>query len=204
MAKTASVREEPVQLQVLTDNYRLRLPWQYVAFFQAMLLSTMFNNVDKAKERPNNRPLAIVFLSTPFPYEMMHSPSMTSNVPVTKTLLNVLCVWDPQIQGCKASSPRGRGLLELLLLLLCCFFLLMGHEKGLARLCDMSRALTLTVCVCVCLPGSVCERPLHTDPICLVAGHGLGKCVQAKNSHTAQRSNYEPPLRDGEGGRTRG
>lgn len=32
-----------------------------------MLLSTMFNNVNKAKERPNNRPLAIAFLSPPFP-----------------------------------------------------------------------------------------------------------------------------------------
>lgn len=45
--------------KVLTDNYRLWLPWQYVAFFQAMLLSTKFNAVNKAKERPNNRPLAI-------------------------------------------------------------------------------------------------------------------------------------------------
>lgn len=27
----------------------------------------MFNNVNKAKERPNNRPLAIAFLSPPFP-----------------------------------------------------------------------------------------------------------------------------------------
>lgn len=38
-----------------------------ICFFQAMLLSTMFNNVNNAKERPNNRPLAIPFLSLPFP-----------------------------------------------------------------------------------------------------------------------------------------
>lgn len=57
------------------------------------------------------------------------------------------------------------------------------------------------LCVCVYMfVGSVCVCVLHTDPICLVAGHSLGKCVQAKNSHTAQRSNYEPPLREGEGG----
>lgn len=53
--------------KVLTDNYRLWLPWQYVSFFQAMLLTTMFNNMNKAKERPHNRPLAIAFLYSPFP-----------------------------------------------------------------------------------------------------------------------------------------
>lgn len=59
-----------------------------------------------------------------------------------------------------------------------------------------ARCVQRTNALCMC----VCVSFLRTDPICLVAGHSLGKCVQAKNSHTAQRSNYEPPLRDGEGG----
>lgn len=49
----------------------------------------------------------------------------------------------------------------------------------------------------------MCVCPLCTEPICLVAEHSLGKCVQGKNSHTAQRSNYEHPLGEGEGGRIR-
>lgn len=79
-------------------------------------------------------------------------------------------------------------------------------------LCPAHQRVCACACMheCVCVPvrvglqGCLCVR---TDPICLVAGHSLGKCVQAKNSHTAQRSNYEPPLRDrevGRGGWTRG
>lgn len=54
------------------------------------------------------------------------------------------------------------------------------------------------LCGCFCV--SMCVCPLHTDPICLVAGHSLGKCIQAKNSHTAQRTNYEHPLGEGRRG----
>ena len=41
--------------KVLSDNYWLWLPWQYVSFFQDMLLTTMFNNVNKAKNNKQTK-----------------------------------------------------------------------------------------------------------------------------------------------------
>lgn len=80
---------------------------------------------------------------------------MTSNVPVTKTRLNVLCIWDPQTQGYRASSQRPRANQTF-------FLLLATQEKDLAWACDMSLGpvhsvwmfLGKLVCVCVCVsPG---------------------------------------------------
>lgn len=115
--------------------------------------------------------------SLPLSPKMMYSPLMTSNVPVTKTLLDVASVSDTWIQGCKASC-RGWALLKLLLFLLCCFFLINGAWEGSGKaVWHVPYAPTHCVCVCVCVlcvqtPSvwwsdtvweSVCKRRIHTQ-----------------------------------------
>lgn len=148
----------------------------------------MFSNVNKATKRPSNRPLVTAFL----PKWCFLSQWLQTSLR-QKHCWMFVCVSDSWIQGCEASC-RGWGLLKLLFIVL--LFLINGAWEGSGTaVCHV----LCTNALCVCM-FAVCVCPLRTDPICLVDGHSLGKCVQAKNSHTTQRSNYEPPLRRRSGG----
>lgn len=132
--------------KVLTDYYRLWLPWQYVVFFQTRLLAM---SVMWTKAKTKQKPFDHCF-SAPVFARVMHYASITSNAPITKTLLNV--VWcEFFLQGLKA--PLTPFLSSVLYFYLVFVLLLMG----LWRVWLVVWRVPGPVCVC----GQACVRVLY-------------------------------------------